>query len=279
MQKHKPLRQVPQYPIESVNNALTLLEMVRDFGQIRISVAAELLDVSVSTVHRLMAMLVYRGYVEQDASKRYVPGPAMGLTPVGLSWTAELRHRARPHLEALTERTGHTSNLVILAGTQTRFLVSAESAEIPPTFMTADARPAQLAGAVGSRQGVALPADKTAGGKALLSEVPKARIEAIFRRDARRRDMPFRQAHMDSLLNELAVVRARGFATNFEATESGISAVAVPVLDGAQEAVAGLSIALDTSRFRAAMESGIVEALQEERIRLEADLVDFIAKS
>lgn len=84
-----------------MDHALTLMEMVRDYGRVRISVAARLLGVSVSTAHRLMAMLVYRGYAVQDASRRYIPGPALGLPPVGVPWTAELRHRSYPHLEML----------------------------------------------------------------------------------------------------------------------------------------------------------------------------------
>src|SRR5699024_2392972 len=131
MQKPQPFRKPPQYPVESVDHALALMEMVRDFGRVRISVAAKLLGISVSTAHRLMAILVYRGYAEQDDSCRYVPGPAMGLTPAGLSWTAELRHRARPHLETLTDQVGETSNLVVLAGDAVRFLLSVESSSSP----------------------------------------------------------------------------------------------------------------------------------------------------
>ncbi|WCI07745.1 helix-turn-helix domain-containing protein [Arthrobacter sp. OVS8] len=32
-----------------------------------------------STAHRLLAMLVYRGFAVQDENRRYVPGPAMGV--------------------------------------------------------------------------------------------------------------------------------------------------------------------------------------------------------
>ena len=67
----------PQYPIESVDNALKLL-LLGEQPQIRLSEATRYLGVASSTAHRLLAMLTYRGFVRQDpVSKAYLPGPAL----------------------------------------------------------------------------------------------------------------------------------------------------------------------------------------------------------
>jgi DNA-binding IclR family transcriptional regulator len=70
----------PQYPVESVDNALRLLLMVRDRGEIRLSEAREALGVAQSTTHRLMAMLACHDFVRQDPASRhhYPDGAARG---------------------------------------------------------------------------------------------------------------------------------------------------------------------------------------------------------
>jgi len=262
VQKNTPLRQKPKYPIDSVDHALALMEMVRDYGRVRLSVAADLLGVSVSTAHRLMAMLVYRGYAVQDHARRYVPGPAMGLPPAGVAWTVELRRRAHPHLEALAERTGETSNLLVLAGTDVRFLASVEGE-----------RPVR----VGDRQGVVLPASGASGGKALLAGMDPAEVERAYRRRAEQEGHAFDARGHARLTVELDAVRIRGYATNDEGTEEGISALGMAVRDGAGAVVAGISVAVPQQRFRQALDDGLVAEVTRARSALEADLADFLA--
>ena len=117
----------PAYLLESVDNALKLLQMLRDVGALRLKEAAEELAIAPSTAHRLFAMLVYRGFAVQDEKRLYHPGPAMGAGPAQRGWTREFNDRCRPHMEALAALTGETVNLVIRVGTQVRFLSSAES--------------------------------------------------------------------------------------------------------------------------------------------------------
>lgn len=273
MQKPKTFRKPPQYPVESVDHALELMEMVRDFGRVRISVAADLLGISASTAHRLMAMLVYRGYAEQDASRRYVPGPAMGLTPAGLSWTAELRHRARPHLEKLAERVGETANLVVLSGESVRFLLSVEPSGISKAS-TLRVEPSQQL-RIGDRRGVVLPADRVSGGKALLAAMSREQVTALYSDAAKRRETTVDSQWLASLLNELSIIRARGFASNFEGTETGVNAVGVAILDGTSEAIAGLTVSVPPARFSAVVDAGLVTQLQQTKTNFEAELKDF----
>ncbi|HRO29036.1 IclR family transcriptional regulator [Citricoccus sp.] len=260
MQKNTPLRQKPNYPVESVDHALALMEMVRDYGRVRLSVAARLLGVSVSTAHRLMAMLVYRGYAVQDASRRYVPGPAMGLPPAGVSWTVEVRRRAHPHLEDLAHATGETTNLLVLAGTDVRFMASVEGH-----------RPVR----VGDRQGVVLPAAGVSAGKAMLAAMDPADVERAYRRRAEQDGTAFDARAHARLATELEAVRHRGFASNDEGTEEGICAVGMAIRDGSGAAVAGLSVAVPHQRYRHALETGLVDEVRRAREAIEADLADF----
>lgn len=262
MQKNVPLRQPPRYPIDSVDHALALMEMVRDYGRVRLSVAARLLGVSVSTAHRLMAMLVYRGYAVQDSSRRYIPGPALGVAPAGVPWTAELRQRAAPHLEMLAGRVGETANLMVRAGTEVRFLASAEGNQEDH---------------VGSRQGATLPAARASGGKAMLAALTPGDVERLYRRHAELVGSPYDPREQARLAIELESVRARGVALNDEVTEEGVGAVGTAVRDGSGAAVAGLTVSVPRGRFRAVLDAGLVTDLLRSRAELETDLRGFVA--
>lgn len=235
----------PTYVLESVDNALRLQQMLRDGGALRLKDAARELDIAASTAHRLLAMLVYRGFAIQDEKRTYHPGPAMGAGPARQGWTKELTEKARPHMESLAMLSGETVNLVIRVGTQVRFLWSAEST-----------RPLR----VGDRQGQVLPAELTAGGRPLLAELPQDMLEQLY-------PNPSKQ-----FLRELAAVRKVGFALNVEQTEEGVAAFGVAVHDKAGTAVAALTVAVPMTRYRAHSRGPLVAQLKNTVRELEVDL-------
>lgn len=255
-------RKLPAYPIESVDNVLALLEMLRDLGLIRLAEAAAELGVSRSTAHRLLAMLVYRGYADQDASRRYVPGPALGVAPSSEVWTATLRKIAQPHLEILSDRTAQTTNLMIRAGAWVRFLSTVEGRD-----------PLRI----GDRRGDVLPVEAASAGKAMLAQMPWAEVRQLLEYDDAARQSAFTPVQLVSLERELATVRVRGFAANFQGTEEGVSALGVAVRDAGGEVVGGLSVSARVSKFRELFDSGLAAEALAARDRLEADLPDFNA--
>lgn len=248
----------PTYSIEAVDNALHLLQLVRDGGSIRLKDAAAELGVAPSTAHRLLAMLVYRGFAIQDESKRYLPGPSMGVGPAGMSWTNELRTLAQPHLELLAGRLNETVNLMIRVGTKVRFLSTVEGSNILR---------------VGDRQGTVLPANKASGGKAMLAELDRPMLDQLFRSnsaDLSGDGIP--EAEYPAFLRELESVRANRFAANFEGTEEGISALGVAVHDGAGKCVGALSVATPVGRFRRLFDDGLASAVMTTVRQLELDI-------
>src|SRR5438445_335664 len=71
------MKNKPPYPLQSVDHALQLLQILRDNGSLRVSEAAQELGTARSTAHRLLAMLVYRDFAMQDEARNYLPGPAL----------------------------------------------------------------------------------------------------------------------------------------------------------------------------------------------------------
>ncbi|MGH3432393.1 MAG: IclR family transcriptional regulator, partial [Thermocrispum sp.] len=147
----------PQYPIESVDNALRLLLLFEEEQQIRLTDVSRYLGVASSTAHRLLAILQYRGFVRQNPATRcYEPGPSLSSIAFFIMRHLDVRARARPTLERLNKEFGETVHLSRLEGTGVNFLDAIESIR---------------AVRVGSRIGRALPAHCTSSGKAMLSVI------------------------------------------------------------------------------------------------------------
>ncbi len=248
----------PTYSIEAVDNALQLLQLLRDGGALRLKDAAEELGVAPSTAHRLLAMLVYRGFAVQDETRRYAPGPAMGVGPAGLGWTRLLRSLAQPHMELLSGRLNETVNLMVRVGTKVRFLATVEGENVLR---------------VGDRQGTVMPANKTSGGKAMLAELEPHMIEQLFRSsNAEIGGDTIPATEYPAFLRELESIRSNGFAANFEGTEEGVSALGIALHNRHGQVVGAISVATPATRFRRVFDGGLVAALRETCRQLEIDI-------
>jgi DNA-binding IclR family transcriptional regulator len=220
-------------PIESVDRALVLLNLLRNRGSVSVSEAAEYLDVAPSTAHRLLTALVRRDFARQNHLRRYLVGPAFWTSPVRSPALAGLRDAARPALEHAHEQTGETVQLMVMRGGSILFLDGIES-------------PRGLR--VAMRHGDTMPAFTSAGGKALLSRLNNQQLEEVFR--AGLPDWPTSAIHsLSTLKRRMTRIRLDGYATNFEETEQGVIGVGVAVVDAVGRPLAGLTTATPSIRF------------------------------
>lgn len=205
----------PQYPIDSVDNALKVLLLLGERPQLRITDLSQYLGVASSTAHRLLAALQFRGFVRQDATNRtYVPGPALDGLAFGLLRRLDVRTRARPVLEKLNSELQETIHLGRLEGNDVHFIDSIESTR---------------ALRVGGRLGRSMPAHCTSNGKALLSTLSEAELAQLFPHEDLPQLTPNSVSTRTRLIEVLEEVRARGYATSEEESEEGVSSFAVPL--------------------------------------------------
>jgi DNA-binding IclR family transcriptional regulator len=247
----------PSYAIESVDNALRILQALRDSGQVRVADMAAELGVARSTAHRLLAMLVYRDFAVQAEDRSYRPGPALSAGPLRGEPAQRLRQVMRPHMEALRDQVAETVNLTVRLGTQSRFLDTVESAQLLR---------------VGDRQGMVLPAWKTSGGKVLLAELSDAQLTALLRGPSGRPPDGMTAAQRRSLVGELRLIRDQGYAENIEESESGVCAIGVCVRDKAGEPVAALSVSAPSVRYTADRSRLFLRELRAAVDRAQADI-------
>jgi DNA-binding IclR family transcriptional regulator len=245
----------PNYPISSVGNALRLLLLFREKQSVRLTEACAYLGVSHSTAHRLLQMLIQYELVRQESSRAYCPGPMLVEIGLAVVQKMDIRSQARPFMETLSKEFAETVHLTILEGNMVRFVDAIESEH---TLRVA------------ARTGQVLPANCTSVGKALLAELGREQVRALYPAG----DLPLQTRHsitsVQSLEEALDEVRKQGYATNLEESEEGVGSVAVALVNAAKRPVAAIAVALPVSRIKPESQARIVKALKDVQERFRA---------
>ena len=244
--------------VASVDSALRLLSSFDGHPSLSVTEGAELLGVSPSTAHRLLVTLLARGFVSQDpTTRRYRPGPALLDIALGALQGIDVRRAARPHLERLTTEVRETVNLIVLDGALIRFIDSIEGPE---------------AVRVRSRTGTVLPAHCTAGGKVLLAELDSRQLDDVLGEGGLGGLTVHSITDRATLDQELAAVAREGYATSFEQSTVGLSAVAVPIADARGHVVAAIGVSAPAARLDSQRVEEIVSAARAAAEAITADL-------
>lgn len=124
-----PPRSKQSYSIQSVDNALNVLEALSDAGDdIRISHLSEKLKMNKTSVFRLLATFENRGYVERELETgRYRLGISAYEIGQKLLSRMGLLRQARPAMERLARDCGEDIYLVVRRGDEALFLDMAAS--------------------------------------------------------------------------------------------------------------------------------------------------------
>jgi DNA-binding IclR family transcriptional regulator len=225
----------PQYPIESVDNALKILLLLGERSELRLTDVSEYLGVASSTAHRLLAMLLYRGFVRQDPRSRiYRPGTSLTGVAYSILQRFDFRSELRPFLEELNQELRETVHLGLLDGTTVRFIDAIESPQ---------------AVRVASRLGMSMPATSTSTGKAMLARLSDEEVRALYPADELEGLTEKSVRTRTELLRQLAQIRTRGYALSSEESERGVSSVAVAFEPTRAPARLAFNVALPTSRM------------------------------
>jgi len=225
----------PAYPIESVDNALQLLLLFREQSTLRVADASRTLGVAPSTAHRLISMLQYHGFVEQDPrSKAYRAGAALAQIGLAVVRAMDVRAIARPVMERLSSDLGETVHLAVLDRNEVIFLDSVESRHIVR---------------VGSRVGMRLPAHMTALGKVLLALLPTDRLAELYPDEQLPGGAQTSVVNRKALFKSLKRIARDGYGVSVGEIESDVAAVAAPILTRSGHVAAAMSVAVPVSRF------------------------------
>jgi DNA-binding IclR family transcriptional regulator len=225
-------KQKSEYSIQTVANALKLLETFHDEEELGVTELSRRLDLHKNNVFRLLATLEMRGYIEQSAySDRYRLGTrCLELGQAFLRSRMLLRH-ARPILEEMASRSGESSHLAVMRDFNVIHLDGASSNQLVAT---------------GLRIGRHLPVHCTALGKVLLGCSPERVHEEYDRTCVGESPLdshtPATIVDSHKLFDQIRSAALRGYALDLEECEPGLTCAAAPVFGSAGCVEAALSI-------------------------------------
>ncbi len=178
------------------------------------------------TARRLLLTLEELGFVRST-------GGAFALTPqvltLGMAYVGSLGlwDIARPHLESLVARTGESSSMAQLDGSD---IVYVARVSVPKIIA--------LRVEIGTR----FPAVQTSQGKVLLAALGPDDLAATLDQPSRAGLPSYIGRSAEQLADELTQVRARGWALADEELAPGVRSVAAPVRDGTGTVRAAMNV-------------------------------------
>jgi DNA-binding IclR family transcriptional regulator len=223
----------PGGPVQSVDRALTILELLAHEGESSVTEIAAGLGVHKSTAFRLLATLEVHRLVEQVNDRgRYRLGVGnlrlAGATTARLDVVSE----ARPVTRQLASDTGETVNITVRSEESALYL-----------DQVAGSSALQSHNWVGQR----IPLHATSNGKVLLSELSEEEFAAALPDLPRYTDHTITSRRV--LREELEEVRRLGYALAVDELEAGLTAAAAPIRSAHGDIIASMSISGPTFRL------------------------------
>ena len=206
------------------------LDILASFGvdhrSMSLSEVAAAAGLARPTARRLLLTLEELGYIRSRGGTFELTPKVMNL---GMAYVSALGlwDIARPHLESLVARTGESSSMAQLDGSD---IVYVARVSVPKLI------------ALRVEIGTHFPAAQTSQGKVLLAALPGDQVAAVLSQPSRSGLPPYIGWSPDRLREELSEVRARGWALADSELAPGVRSVAVPVRDGTGAVRAAMNV-------------------------------------
>jgi DNA-binding IclR family transcriptional regulator len=239
-----------------VHAALSVLELLVARGPLALADLASELGLAKSTLHRVCAILVDRGWAVRDPDGRF----DLGIRAIGLgarSADLPIVTAFRGVAANLLTRHDETVCLAVLDGGESVFIALEETSQ-----------PVRLVTRVGSRT----PAFASASGRVMLAGWQPAGVTAEFGGRALVTPTGRRLRSVSELHDILDGVRQHGFAENEEDTAAGLYALSVPIRNSGDLVLSALTLCVPTSRMNAARREVLVGDLRVAGDRLSLDV-------
>jgi IclR family transcriptional regulator, KDG regulon repressor len=207
----------------SLDRALLILELVssRPGGWSNAELSRHL-GIATSSCSYVLGHLERAGYLTRHgASGRYEIGIKMVRIAYGALGAFGLREAAKPILHKLAADTGLSAFVAVLDNGSVMLIEHIETSE----FAKIDAQTN-----VDLEIGIQFPPHATALGKALLSHLTNPQVLHVIRKGGLQKWGPKTNVSEAQLLQELRIVRERGYAIVDEEYRKGVRAVGAPIV-------------------------------------------------
>ncbi|GGD78757.1 IclR family transcriptional regulator [Paenibacillus nasutitermitis] len=246
-----------QAPTQSVVRALTILSCFSDEQpEVRVSDVAKQLDLTISNVSRLLATMEAMGYVEKDEFSGFYRLGTKIVTLGGIALNNyDIRKQALPELHALEQQLGLGANLAMLKENQIFYLAHVDSHHSPRMYTLI---------------GRSNPLHCTGIGKVLLAHMGSDQLEKALSPDQLFAYTSKTLTSKEQLMEQLHLIRERGYAMEDEELALGRACLAAPVRNRKGDVIAGISISGSLSEIR-------LEQREQELSRILIEVSDHIS--
>jgi IclR family acetate operon transcriptional repressor len=222
--------------VQSVDRALSILETLSEDDEgYRLSDLAVRTGLSASTVHRLLATLESRRFVQFDrAESKWHVGVRSFTVGASFARRRNFSAQAIPYLRKLRDLTRETANLAVVDDEFIILLTRMESREIMRSLTQ-----------VGGR----VPMVTSGVGKAVLATYSDEDVGAVIRHHGMPRLTEKSIVRPSDLFKELEKIRKQGYALDDEEACMGLRCVAAVVYNACAEPLAAISVSGMTSRL------------------------------
>lgn len=222
--------------VQSVDRALSILEtLAEDDEGYRLSDLAVRTGLSASTVHRLLATLESRRFVQFDrAESKWHVGVRSFTVGASFARRRNFSTQAIPYLRKLRDLTRETANLAVVDDEHIIVLTRMESREIMRSLTQVGGRVAMVTSGVG---------------KAVLATYSDEDVGAVIRHHGMPRLTEKSIVRPSDLFKELEKIRKQGFALDDEEACMGLRCIAAVVYNDCAEPLAAISVSGMTSRL------------------------------
>lgn len=225
-------------PVQSAGKIFQIMETLSEEGPCGLLELSNMLGLNKSTVHRLLNSLIFMGYVKQDETtlKYHMTLKITNLSGKVLQ-QIDILSISQPYLKSLMEQTYETVHLVKRIGNNISYINKLEPVNT--------GRSIQMASYIG----MISPLYCTGVGKAIMSTLPEKEVRTIWQHSAVAPKTEYTILHVEKLLQELSLVRERGYALDNEENEIGVRCIAAGIKDYTGHAEYAISISAPTVRM------------------------------
>lgn len=225
----------PATAIQALDRGLDVMEALAAHEGITLTGLSTHLDQSPATMHRVLATLERRRYVEANPDRQewFIGPEAFRLGSAFLRRT-NIVERSRAVMRDLMARAGETANLGIERDGDVLFVSQVETHQTIRAFFP---------------PGTRSPLHASGIGKALLAAFDDDRLAAYLAGATFTRFTDTTIASAADLHAAIALIRRRGYAFDDEERTTGMRCVAASIVNSHGEAVAGVSVSGPTHRM------------------------------
>lgn len=246
-------------PIQVSERIFHTIECLAQNGAMGLQELSTALDLNKSTVHRILNSLICMDYVRQDPEtvKYSLSFKICGLSNQILSQNSMI-DIARPFIKELSANSGETVHLVQLDGINATYIDKVEASQNSVRMI--------------SMVGKSIPLYCSGVGKAILADMPDAKIESIWKQSFIQQLTEHTVTRFVDFMNLIEETRRSGYALDNEENEIGVRCIAVSLKGYNGKSTYAISISAPKDRMRDARILQLREMILKTKHQIESNI-------